>query len=152
MSGKLSDCLTVPKAYWKIFNRFLNNIKISFQYHHYLLTEKSFQFFQEKQNFAKNSLPINVPLKISFSGDDITQTIKKLNPDKSHVWGNISISMIKICDKSAINFSGLVSRRNFSRLLEKSQYSSSSLKRKQKSTEKLQADQRCIFRYFASFR
>ena len=28
MSEKLNDCLTTPKAYWKILNRFLNNIKI----------------------------------------------------------------------------------------------------------------------------
>ena len=38
--------------------------------------------------------------KVSFSEDDITQIIRKLNPNKSHVWGNMSIRMIKICDKS----------------------------------------------------
>ena len=28
MSEDLNDCLTAPKTYWKILNRFLNNIKI----------------------------------------------------------------------------------------------------------------------------
>ena len=39
--------------------------------------------------------------KVSFSEDDITQIIKKLNSNKSNGWDNMFIRMIKICDKSA---------------------------------------------------
>ena len=38
--------------------------------------------------------------KVSFSEDDITQIIRKLNPNKLHGWDNMSIRMIKIFDKS----------------------------------------------------
>ena len=37
--------------------------------------------------------------KVSFSEDDITQIIKKLNPNKLHDWDNISVRMTKFCYK-----------------------------------------------------
>ena len=115
MSEKL---LHYTKMYWTILNRFFNNIKIP-SIRPLLVNGKVVSNFLENTEFfgkffasrcflVENSITLpSFPLrtdkvvdKVSFSEDGITQIIKKLNPNKSHGWGNISIRMIKICDKS----------------------------------------------------
>ena len=59
MSEKLRSCLTAPKTYWKILNRFLNNLKIP-SIPPLLVNGKVVSNFLGKQNFATNSLPLSV--------------------------------------------------------------------------------------------
>ena len=97
MTEKLNDCLTARKTYWKILNRFFLEKAELFN-----------KFFASQCCFFKNSStlpPFNLQTdkvvdKFSFSEDDITQIIKKLNLNKQHGWDNIPIRMIKVCDKS----------------------------------------------------
>ena len=156
---KRNSYLTAPKTYLKILCCFLLNIKtpsipplvingkiVSIFFKKAVLFHK---FFASKFcTLVKNSSiqPLfqlrtdNVIDKVFFSKNDITQIIKKINPNKPRGWDNIR--MTKVCDKPLsypmkLIFWSLVSERSFSRPLEKSQYSSISCKRKQQATEKL---------------
>ena len=118
MNEKRNDCLTARKTYWKILNRSSKNIKIPLippllvngeTVPNFLQKAELFKkFFASQCCFFKNSStlpPFNLQTdkvvdKFSFSEDDITQIIKKLNLNKQHGWDNISVRMIKVCDKS----------------------------------------------------
>ena len=65
------------------------------------------KFFVSQGSLVKDSITLpsfklcaNKSDKLSFSEDDVTELIKKLNPKEQHVWDSISIGMIKNCGKS----------------------------------------------------
>ena len=100
MTEKLNDCFTARKTYWKILNRFSKNIKIPLippllvnreTVPSFLEKAELFnKFFASQCGFFKNSSTLppfklqtdKVVDKFSFSEDDITQIIKKLNLNK----------------------------------------------------------------------
>ena len=117
MSENLSDCLTAQKMYWEILNPFINNIKIPSVPPLLINGKKVLNFFKRAELFnkffvsqgslVKDSITLpsfklcaNKSDKLSFSEDDVTELIKKLNPKEQHVWDSISIGMIKNCGKS----------------------------------------------------
>ena len=100
MNEKRNDCLTARKTYWKILNRSSKNIKIPLippllvngeTVPNFLQKAELFKkFFASQCCFFKNSStlpPFNLQTdkvvdKFSFSEDNITQIIKKLNLNK----------------------------------------------------------------------
>ena len=70
------------------------------------------QFFAEQYTTLKNDskLPSNQIylrqsrlVSLNFNEDEILKIIRVLNPQKAHGYDDISIRMIKICDKSLLN-------------------------------------------------
>ena len=120
MCEKLNDPIIAPKAYWKIINRFLSNKKIPAVPPLLVNGEIISNFSQKATIFNKffasqctllqnsSSLPTfylttNETLSsLNISDNDIFAIIKNLNPNKFHVWDNISIRMIKLCGKSIV--------------------------------------------------
>ena len=55
--------------------------------------------------------------KVFFGKYDVTQIIRKWNSNKSLVWDNVSIRMIKICDKSVSYPLELISQASFQKVI-----------------------------------
>ena len=120
MCEKPNGPITAPKTYWKIINRFLSNKKIPaippLLVNGEIISDFSRKasifnkFFASQRTPLQNSsiLPTFYPRtdetlsSLSISGDDIFAIIKNQNPNKSHGWDNISIRMIKLCEKSIV--------------------------------------------------
>ena len=115
---KLMDPVTSAKTYWSILNTLLNNEKIPcipplFHQSKYVTDFKKkaqiFNSFFNKQcsiiqNSSKFPLTLDKKLEnsissITFKCNDIATIICSLGPNKGHGY-DISIRMLKICDKS----------------------------------------------------
>ena len=118
LANKLSSKKLNQKCYWSILKSFLNGKKIPCitpnTHNDNLITdvkEKSKlldTFFGQQFSLIENSstLPTCIFPKtdkslstIYFSEEDILKIIRSLDPNKAHGHDNISIRMIKLCDK-----------------------------------------------------
>ena len=118
---KLNNPLLQTKTYWSILKRFYNDKKIPIIPP--LLVNDKFvtdiqmkanifnKFFTDQCTPLKNNslLPVNQILltqsrltSLDFNEDEILKIIRALNINTAHGHDNISIRMIKICDKSLI--------------------------------------------------
>ena len=121
LGKRLNDPSTSSKTYWSILKRFLNKIKIPIIPP--LLVNGIFEtddlkkkanifniYFANQCSILNNSSVIpeiiyktNKRAKdITFLYSDLSEIIKKLNPNKAHGHANISIKMIQICGDSII--------------------------------------------------
>ena len=119
MANKLNSIQKSSKAYWSLLKSFINNKKNPIVplilHNNALVTDfkkkaELFNSYFANQCTVVNSnsaLSVNVPYltdkrlsSFDFSEDDIKKVIQKLDPNKAHGQGNISIRMIKICGKS----------------------------------------------------
>ena len=111
MSKKLSNTETVPKACWKISNRFLSNNKITSIPPMLVNAQMISNFSKEAKLFAS---PPTIRTDKRFSSlkinDDILSIIKSLNSNKSHGWDKLSIKMVKMCDKTLVYLLKLIFR------------------------------------------
>ena len=113
------DSATSAKTYWSILKALLNNKKIPcipplFHEGKYVTDFKKKaelfnSFFAKQCSIIQNSskLPLTLNKKtensissITFNRNDITTTIRSLDPNKAHHYNMISIRMLKISDKS----------------------------------------------------
>ena len=118
LSQKLTDPSTKPKTYWKIINRFVNNKKTP-MIPTLLVNDKIISNISEKANlfnkfFASQCTHLennsSLPLfclktekslsSLEINESDVFAIIKNLDPNKPHVWDDLSIRMIKLCSKS----------------------------------------------------
>ena len=118
LANKLSSKKLNQKCYWSILKSFLNAKKIPcippiFHNDNFItnIREKSKlfnTFFAQQCSLIENSstLPTCIFPKtdkslstIYFSEEDILKIIRSLDPNKAHGQDNISIWMIKLCDK-----------------------------------------------------
>ena len=118
---KLSNLLSQAKTYWSIFKTFYNEKNIPLT--PLLLIDNMFvtdiqkkskffnKFFTEQRTPLKNSsiLPVNQMFltqsrlnSIDFNEDKVLKITRALNIPKAHGHDDISIRMIKICDKSLL--------------------------------------------------
>ena len=118
---KLNNPLLQAKTYWSILKSFYNKKKIPIIPP--LLRDDKYvtdtqmkanifnKFFAEQCTPLKNNsvLPVNQMFltqsrlsSISFNEDEILKIVRALNINKAHGHDNISIRMIKICDKSLL--------------------------------------------------
>ena len=121
LAKKLNNPLLQAKTYWSILKTFYNDKKIPLIPP--LLVDDKFvtdvkmkanifnNFFAEQCTPLKNnsSLPINQTfltqsrlMSLDFDEDELLKIIRALNINKAHGHDDISIRMIKICDKSLI--------------------------------------------------
>ena len=121
LAKKLNNPLLQAKAYWSILKTFYNDKKIPLIPP--LLIEDKFvtdiqteanifnTFFAEQCTPLKNDslLPLNQIFlthsrlnSLDFNEDEIIKIIRALNVNKAHGCDDISIRMIKICDKSLL--------------------------------------------------
>ena len=121
LAKKLNNPLLQAKTYWSILKSFYNEKKIPIIPP--LLVDNKFvtdiqmkanifnNFFAEQCTPLKNSsvLPLNQMFLtqsrlncIDFNGDEILKIVRALNIHKAHGHDDISIRMIKICDKSLV--------------------------------------------------
>ena len=119
LATKLTNDSINPKCYWSILKTFLNKKKVPcippLIHNNQFITdfkEKSelFNSFFAKQCSlieTQSTLPTQIFLKtnkslnnINFSESDISNVIRKLDPNKAHGHDQISIRMLKICDKA----------------------------------------------------
>ena len=121
LAKKLNNPLLQAKTYWSILKSFYNEKKIPIIPH--LLVDNKFvtdiqmkanifnNFFAEQCTPLKNNsvLPLNQMFLtqsrlncIDFNGDEILKIVRVLNIHKAHGHDDISIRMIKICDKSLV--------------------------------------------------
>ena len=121
LAKKLNNPLLHAKTYWSILKSFCNEKKIPIIPP--LLVDNNFvtdiqtkanifnKFFAEQCTPLKNNsvLPVNQMFLtqfrrnyIDFNEDEILKIIRALNLHKAHGHGDISIRMIKICDKSLL--------------------------------------------------
>ena len=116
------DPTTNPKAYWSILKKKNLNIKKYLVSRHFIIItnillllkrglRSSTTFLAKQCTLVENTskLPIdsskrrnNFLSTLSFTKDDITNTIKNLNPNKAHGFDMISIRMLKICGDSIL--------------------------------------------------
>ena len=121
LAKKLNNPLLQTKTYWSILKTFYNNKKIP-QIPPLLEDDKFVtdmktkadifnKFFAEQCTPLKNDskLPSNQIYltqsrlgSLNFNEDEILKIIRALNPHKAHGYDDISIRMIKICDKSLL--------------------------------------------------
>ena len=121
LAKKLNNPLLQTKTYWSILKTFYNNKKIP-QIPPLLEDDKFVtdmktkadifnKFFAEQCTPLKNDskLPSNQIYltqsrlgSLNFNEDEILKIIKALNPHKAHGYDDISIRMIKVCDKSLL--------------------------------------------------
>ena len=121
LAKKLNNPLLQTKTYWSILKTFYNNKKIP-QIPPLLEDDKFVtdmktkadifnKFFAEQCTPLKNDskLPSNQIYltqsrlgSLNFNEDEILKIIRALNPQKAHGYDDISIRMIKICDKSLL--------------------------------------------------
>ena len=103
LAKKLNNLLLKAKTYWSIVKTFYNEKKNPNK------ADIFNKFFAEQCTPWKNSniLPANQMLltqsrlnSINFKEDEILKIIGALNIHKAHSHDDISIRMIKICDKS----------------------------------------------------
>ena len=126
MCEKLNDHLTAPKTYWKILKRLLSNKKVP-AIPPLLVDEEIISNFSQKVAIFNKYLasqwtplenssslprlwlrPDKTLSSLNRSEDDIFEIIKNLNPNKSHGWEELSIEMIKLCDKSTASLLKLI--------------------------------------------
>ena len=121
LARKLNNLLLQAKTYWSILKSFYNEKKIPIVPP--LLIDNNFatdiqtkanifnKFFAEQCTPLKNNsvLPVNQMFLtqsrlnyIDFNEDEILKIIRALNIHKAHGHDDISIRMIKICDKSLL--------------------------------------------------
>ena len=121
LAKKLNNSLLQAKTYWSILKAFYNDKKIPLIPP--LLIEDKFvtdiqtkanifnKFFAEQCSPLKNDslLPLNQIFltqsrlnSLDFNEDEIIKIIRALNVNKAHGCDDISIRMIKICDKSLL--------------------------------------------------
>ena len=121
LAKRLNNPLPQAKTYWSILKSFYNEKKIPIIPP--LLVDNKFvtdiqmkanifnNFFAEQCTPLKNSsvLPLNQIFLtqsrlncIDFNGDEILKIVRALNIHKAHGHDDISIKMIKICDKSLV--------------------------------------------------
>ena len=118
LSSKLDNHDTVPKTYWSITKRFLNNKKIpiilSVLFEGKLISdfEKKAELFNNhfasQCSLVKNASTLpNLEYKtderlnyFEINEDDTLSIIKNLNGSKVHRWDKISIRLIKLCGKT----------------------------------------------------
>ena len=121
LAKKLNNPLLQAKTYWSILKSFYNEKKIPIIPP--LLVDNKFvtdiqmkanifnNFFAEQCTPLKNSsvLPLNQMFLmqsrlncVDFNGDEILKIVRALNIHKAHGHDDISIRMIKICDKSLV--------------------------------------------------
>ena len=119
IANKLNSIQRSSKGYCSLLKNFLNNKKIPIippiLHNNALVTDfkrkvELFNSYFGNQCTLINrhsTLPVNVQYltekrstSFDFSEDDIMKVIQKLDPNKAHCQGNISIRMIKICGKS----------------------------------------------------
>ena len=98
-SAQLEDPNTALKTYWSSLNRFLNNKKIPNVTSLFVNDEVASNFSEKAElfnsYFASQCSPIvNISKLPSLE-------YKNLKVDKARGWNNISIRMIKLCNKSA---------------------------------------------------
>ena len=118
---KLNDPLLQPKTYWSILKTFYNGKKIPL-IPPLLVDDKFVTDMKTKANifnkfFAEQCIPLKNDSKrssnqifltqsrlssLDFSEDEILKIIRALNIHKTHGHDDISIRMIKICDKSLL--------------------------------------------------
>ena len=121
LQKKLNNPLLQTKTYWSILKTFHNNKKIS-QIPPLLVDDKFVNdtkteadifnsFFSEQCTPLKNDskLPSNQIyltqsklVSLDFNEDKVLKIIRSLNIRKAHGYDDISIRMIKICDKSLL--------------------------------------------------
>ena len=121
LNCKLSNPNTTPKVYWSILKSLYCDKKIPvippLFYNNSFVTdfrEKADlfnKFFANQCSLIVNAstLPDQIPLatnnfleNIIFSEDDILQSIRHLDANKSHGFDGISIRMLKLCDSSIV--------------------------------------------------
>ena len=121
LAKKLNNPLLQAKTYWSILKTFYNDKKIPL-IPPLLVDDKLVTDIQKKANvfnkfFAEQSTPSNnnssLPvnqlflthsrlMSLDFDEDELLLIIRALNINKAHGHDDISIRMIKICDKSLI--------------------------------------------------
>ena len=120
LAKKLNNPLLQTKTYWSILKTFYNDKKIPI-IPPLLVNDKFvtdiqmkanlFKFFADQCTPLKNnsSLPVNQIFltqsrlsSLDFNEDELLKIIRALNINKAHGHDDISIRMIKICDKSLI--------------------------------------------------
>ena len=109
------------KTYWSILKTFYNDKKIP-QIPSFLKDDKFITYMKTKADifnkfFAEQCTPLKNDSKLpsnqiyltqsrlvslNFNEDEILKIIRALNPHKAHGYDDISIRMIKICDKSLL--------------------------------------------------
>ena len=121
LAKKLNNPLLQAKTYWSIIKTFCNEKQIPLIL--LLLIDNMFvtdiqtkvnifnKFFTEQCTQLKNSsiLPVNQIIltqsrlnSIYFNEEEVLKIIRALNIHKAHSHDDISIRMIKICDKSLL--------------------------------------------------
>ena len=121
LAKKLNNSLLQAKTYWSILKAFYNDKKIPL-IPPLLIEDKFVTEIQTKENifnkfFAEQCSPLKndslLPLNqifltqsrlnsLDFNEDEIIKIIRVLNVNKAHGCDDISIRMIKICDKSLL--------------------------------------------------
>ena len=121
LAKKLNNPLLQAKTYWSILKTFYNDKKIAL-IPPLLINDKFVTDIQTKANifnkfFAEQCTPLKndslLPLNqifltqsrlnsLDFNEDEIINIIRALNVNKAHGCDDISIRMIKICDKSLL--------------------------------------------------
>ena len=121
LAKKLNNPLLQAKTYWSILKTFYNDKKIPLippllvddKHVTDIKTKANIfnEYFAEQCTLLKNNsvLPINQTFltqsrltSLDFSEEEILKIIRALNIHKAHGHDNISIRMIKICDKSLL--------------------------------------------------
>ena len=120
LAKKLNNALLQTKTYWSILKTFYNNKKIPLippllvdDFVNDTKTKADIfnNFFAEQCIPLKNDskLPSNQIyltqsklVSLDFNEDEVLKIIRSLNIHKAHVYDDISIRMIKICDKSLL--------------------------------------------------
>ena len=138
LAKKLNNPLLQTKTYWSILKTFHNDKIIPLIPP--LLEDDKFvtdiktkadifdKFFAEQCTPLKNDskLPSNQIYltqsrlgSLNFNEDEILKIIRALNPQKAHGYDDISIRMIKICDKSLLKPLIILFKNSLSRYMEK---------------------------------
>ena len=116
----LSNPETGMKTYWSMLNKILNKAKIPiippllendiFILDYEAKAEIFNEYFIQQcttidsgSTIPQNIISIAPPLtEFTISDEKILEIIRSLNPNKAHGWDDISIRMIKLCDKSLL--------------------------------------------------
>ena len=121
LAKKLNNPLLQTKTYWSILNTFYNDKKI-LQIPPLLVDHKFVNDTKTKADilnifFAEQCIPLKndgkLPsnqiyltqsklVSLDFNEDKVLKIIRSLNIHKAHSYDDISIRMIKICDKSLL--------------------------------------------------
>ena len=132
LAKKLNNPLLQVKTYWSILKTFYNDKKIPL-IPPLLVDDKFVTDIQVKANifnkfFAEQCTPLNnnssLPanqlfvtnsrlMSLDFDEDELLKIIRALNINKAHGHDDISIRMIKICDKSLIKPLILIFKNSF---------------------------------------